>query len=330
MSLGQHAQRPALAGVIRSSLMVLFAFGLWGMIGLQALPAAAAGSSALTIAPAHGLAGSAITISGIGYGPTETVTLYWNCKVSPCTASPVLGTATTNTSGAFTGLAATVPAATPGKYDIAGLGATSADFAVKSFTVTAPKGAQATLTVTPTHGAPGTAATVSGVSFAASETVTFYWNCATSACASTTVLGSTTSSTTGAFSAVAITIPTTATAGKFDIGAKGATGDFAVKSYTVSLKPTLTATPTHVTSAGQLTLTGTGFGPNELVTFYWNCATKTCVGATVIGSVTTNASGAFSGVVVTIPTATVGATYAVGAKGGTTGAFVATDVKVVA
>jgi hypothetical protein len=239
----------------------------------------------------------------------------------------VLATTTTNATGAFTGLAATIPAAaTPGKYLIAGLGATSGDFTKKSFTVTAPKGPKASLTVAPTHGAPGSAAAVSGANFKASETVTFYWNCATSGCASTTVLGTTTSSALGAFSGVAITIPATTPGGKFTIGAKGAGGDFAAKSFTVS--PTFVASPAKVASGGQLTLSGTGFGANETVTFYWNCSVKPCTGATVLGTVVTDANGAFSGVVVTIPTATSGMTFAVAALGGTSGEFAVKDVKI--
>lgn len=327
MALWQGARRPLATSVRNAGFMVMFAFGLWGMMGLSAALAAAAGKSALTIAPAHGLAGATISVAGTSFGASELVTLYWNCSTSPCTGAMVLGSTTTDATGAFAGLSAKIPAAAAGKYHIAGLGATSGDFAIKSFTVTAAKAA---LTVAPTHGAPGTAATVSGLGFKATETVTFYWNCPTSACTSTTVLGSTTSDATGAFSAVAVTIPATATFGKYVIGAKGAGGDFAGKSFTVSLTPTVTATPARVTSGGQLTLSGTGFGPGELVTFYWNCNVKTCTGATALGSVTTDATGAFSGVVVTIPTATVGSTYAIGAKGGTTGAFAVADVKIIA
>jgi hypothetical protein len=91
---------------------------------------------ALSVTPTSGSPGSIATVVGTGYKAFESVTLLWNCAVSTCTSTPVLGTVQANANGVL-GLHVAIPtAATPGQaYTLGGLGA-SGTFATAAFTVT--------------------------------------------------------------------------------------------------------------------------------------------------------------------------------------------------
>lgn len=77
----------------------------------------------LFLNPSVGTVGSVVTVAGFGFGPRETVNLYWD---NPLT---FLGTATTNTDGTFRGGGAfsfTLPqAAPPGIGGVSAVGETT-------------------------------------------------------------------------------------------------------------------------------------------------------------------------------------------------------------
>jgi hypothetical protein len=95
---------------------------------------------ALAIAPSTGPKGSAATLSGAGYGAKELVTVSWKCSPTACSSPTTLGTATTDASVSFRGLAVTIPArgVTVGTtYSLRGQGRSSGARAYAQFTITA-------------------------------------------------------------------------------------------------------------------------------------------------------------------------------------------------
>jgi hypothetical protein len=88
--------------------------------------------------------------------------------------------------------------------------------------------------------------------------------------------------------------------------------------------PSLKLSKTSGSPGTTLTISGSGYGANETVTIKWNCASSTCSSSTVLGTVTTNSTGQFSGLSITIPSTATAGSYPIGGKGGTSGAF--TDV----
>jgi hypothetical protein len=91
------------------------------------------------ISPTSGPAGSAAMVSGMGYGPYESVTIRWDCgagQESQC-AGAILGTALTDENGTFSALLVTIPAgAISGSYEIGGKGGTTRLYADVTVSVT--------------------------------------------------------------------------------------------------------------------------------------------------------------------------------------------------
>ena len=221
-------------------------------------------------------------------------------------------TVTTTASGSAKFSVALSPTVPPGSV----VSATATDVAGNTSELSPCRGP---LTVSPVSGGQSSVAKVSGRGFGAGQTVTLLWNCATNACSGTTspVLGTVTTSSTGSFNGKAITVPT-APFGSYWIGARtGST--FATTQFNVV--PVLTIAPTSGTSGSSVTVSGTGYGPNEAVKVRWNCGTSACTGAVLL-TAQTGTNGNFSARA-TIPTASSG-TYPVGGKGGTSKAFTTT------
>jgi hypothetical protein len=93
------------------------------------------------------------------------------------------------------------------------------------------------------------------------------------------------------------------------------------------LVPALSIVPTSGHASAPATVSGTGFGANEVVHVLFNCAANPCAG-TPLGTAVANTAGSFSGLSVTIPaTATLGG-HTVGGIGATTGAVATTVLTV--
>ena len=173
---------------------------------------------------AHGTGhqGSTNGVSGFGFGANETVTAYW------LPGGIALGHGATNNVGSITSLTFTVPFSPTGTYYVYSVGQKSKAAAVSAFTLTPA------LSITPASGAHGSHASVVGTGFGAKETVTVKWDCASAACASTTVLGTAQANANGDLG-LGVTIPATATVGMHTSGAKGGTsGAFASAAYNVT------------------------------------------------------------------------------------------------
>jgi large repetitive protein len=153
--------------------------------------------------PNNGPQGATVSASGTGFASGESVTLYWSCTAKPCTGSPVLATVVADAGGAFSNVQFTVPTnAQAGVVKVGVLGTTN--FVTVNFTVTA------TLIIVPGSGAHGSAAKVSGTGFEPSAAITVSWNCSAASCPSPVTLATPTTDANGDFSAVSVTIPSSA------------------------------------------------------------------------------------------------------------------------
>lgn len=252
----------------------------------------------LTISPTKGNPGTSVTVSGVGYVPGETVSIYGGCKVAPC-SGPLLAATSADTAGNISGVSITIPSAGVGTYPIAGQGAaaTNPSFAFANFTVT-----NVAITLNSSSGPVGQTVTVSGTGFA-NASLSLYWD-STSSGVLKTVWANNTFSTT-------LAIPQGA-GGTHAVIARDTTGNQAQASFTV--------TPSGVLQSGSAgqgasdVFTAYGFGANETVDLYWNCS-NTCGSPTWTG--TSNASGT-ARIGFTVPTVLAG-TYTLLATGETSG-----------
>lgn len=92
---------------------------------------------ALRVLPLTGAPGSALAITGRGYGAHDLVTVRWGCDVEPesrC-AGTVLAAATTDATGAFSANASVPAGASPGPVEIGGKGSDPGVYADAGYTV---------------------------------------------------------------------------------------------------------------------------------------------------------------------------------------------------
>lgn len=172
--------------------------------------------------------GSQDVVKGTNFAAHETVKTYWN---STGAGGLLLGTSTTNSLGTFTAGQAvtfTTPLSPTGSYPIISVGQSSGGSYSTAVTL------HPTLTIAPSSGAHGTAATLAGTGYGAGESVAFKWNCSNPSCTSTLVLGTVLADSHGNFSGKGVTIPAAAV-GSYSIDGKGATsGAFANTTFNVT------------------------------------------------------------------------------------------------
>jgi hypothetical protein len=172
--------------------------------------------AALTLTPSSGPAGSKVLVKGGGFDASETVTVTYQ--------GTTVGTATTNSDGAFA-LHFVVPTGTGiGYTTVSASGGTSGIYASATFTVTPA------LKISPTTGTSGTVITVTGNHFTASNVVYLYWFDPSTGYY--TYFGTVNTSPNGSFT-VAITAPAGLTSGNtYDVqGYDGYTGIVAEAAF---------------------------------------------------------------------------------------------------
>jgi len=161
-------------------------------------------AASVVIAPTTGPPGTAITVSGSGFGANELIDVYFDA--TPMTLAVADG------SGSFAGAQIFVPSgAPPGSHTVVAVGRQSTRAGQVSFTVTPP--AAPALSLTPTSGAPKSKIVLSGSGFGANESVDLYFDTADLALVTTN--GS------GGFSAITLTVPASALPGEHWVTASG-------------------------------------------------------------------------------------------------------------
>jgi hypothetical protein len=191
-------------------------------------------------APAVADPGDPVTISGTGFAVSSTVDI----TLGP---AQVAASIPTTSKGSFS-VRITVPGSIPaGSTTIVAIDAYGTD-ASTHFLITSDAPA---IALSPTSGRPGSAFSVSGANFAASETVSIFWD--------GTLLATRTANSTGHFGATP-TVPGQAAAGAHTVLAQGATGDGASATFTVVV-PTIQVSPSSAPRYATVQVSGSSFTP---------------------------------------------------------------------
>jgi hypothetical protein len=267
-------------------------------------------STAITVAPGQGPVGATVTVSGTGFSVSSSLSslVFDGVTIAACTA----GSLATDSGGAFSCTFA-VPSGTSGSTvtatDPGGQSASG------TFLVTTPA-----IGVAPGQGPVGSTVVVSGTGFSVSSPVAVTFDgVAGPACAS----GSFTTDAGGAFSCT-MAVPS-GTAGTtvqgVDTGGSSATGSFTVTTVAIAVAPG------QGPVGASVTVSGTGYSVlTPLASLVFDGQS---VGSCSSGSLTTDASGAFS-CTFAVPTGTSGTTVTATDAGGqsATSAFTVTPLLV--
>ena len=250
---------------------------------LPALPVLAA--AFVTLDVFSGLPGT-VQVSGGGWSPGETVSVYLG-SVSGAPAA----TAPAGSGGSFGPLAVPIPANTPpGPLSVIALGSVSGEPQLNSFYV---QPYLPGITVAGGGNTPGSSLLIHGQGYAANETVRFTLNGAD--------MGQTTADVGGAFSGTA-TVPFVP-AGNYLVRAEGQSSraESSAYFYVGGFYPGITPSAYYILPTQALNFTGSGFAPGETVQI-------TVDGSqTPLGAITADSSGSFSSAgAVTIPLSLAG------------------------
>jgi len=232
-----------------------------------------------------GYVGDSVVVTGTGFAASSTVTIYFG--------TAAMTTASTTTSGTFSNATFTVPESYRGSHQVKGTD-TGGDSPNVSFT-TQPK-----IVVSPLSGTVGGQITVGGTGFAASSVLTIYID--------DEIEHTTQTNSVGTFANTTLTIPESRQ-GSHTVKARDASANQATASFTVS--PVIAIDPTSGTSGNEVTIGGTGFRPNTVITVSFNAVAI----ATTPSPVTSNSKGSFSASF-PIPAAS-GGTHQISASDGT-------------
>jgi hypothetical protein len=157
-----------------------------------------------SVNPASGFPGTTVTLTGSGFGASETINVYtFNGN-----KNVLLGTGTSDGTGSVSATAR-VPSASWGLYSLVAIGQTSGTTGVALFSMT-PR-----LVANPKTGSAGSTFALSGFGYGAGETVNVFWN------TPQTSLGLATADSSGHFSLNNLTIPTGAPIGDNIVIGKG-------------------------------------------------------------------------------------------------------------
>lgn len=247
----------------------------------------------LNLNPSSGRIGSSVTVSGQQFSYSSAINIYFDTQE--------VATAQSDSSGRLASTVFTVPTAVAGVHTITAVDADD-NSGTATFTVLAP-----TLSLTPNSGFVGTQVTVSGTNFNPSSTVTITFDGATVATTTATSSG---------------TLPTGGSAPKFTVqtinaGSHTISANDGVNSVsaTFTVNPSIVINPTSGprNSPNTITVSGTGFAANSIVTIKFEGNLQ----STTPTPVPTDNLGSFSAITFTVTP---------GGKNGATHTVTATDL----
>lgn len=182
--------------------------------------------ASIIVSPSSGQVGSLVIIEGTGFEPDQRITMTIDdIELEMTMATPL----TTDETGDFPAIAATIPDIEPDEYEIS-VTDDSGNSAVTAFTVEGAvevpeETAVASITSTPNVGPSGSEVTVDGTGFGARENITFAFD-------GNPLNASVTADNLGSFSATAM-IPVDASSGDHEISASDISGNTATATFTV-------------------------------------------------------------------------------------------------
>jgi len=206
---------------------------------------------------ATGRAGTAVTVTGTGFAPSNTVSIKFDAVT--------LVSAPTDPIGGFTQVI-TVPNAPAGSYLISAIDPLGAA-ASAAFTVTP------LITLSPSSGVVGTVLTINGAGFTASSSIVLTF----AGTSMTTTPLSITTDPYGAFTA-SFAAPNNPTGG-WSVRAQDSNGLQSVATYTITTKLTLSSTTGTVGTV--VTAKGAGFAAGSQVTLTFDAQTLTTIPSTI-------------------------------------------------
>jgi hypothetical protein len=197
----------------------------------------------ITLNDSDGYVGDPITMTGTIF-TAGTATIYFGAAT--------WGTVSVPASGNFTKYL-TIPAAANGDYTIKVTDYSGYDSNSVTYTV------YEKITISPATGAVGSTTVVTGTGFAASTTVSFFFNDVATG-------GTATTDTNGGFT-YSLTIPSVSS-GSHIIRAQDSAGNSDMKTYTISQK--ITVSPASGNVGSGITISGSGYSPGSVVTFFFD------------------------------------------------------------
>ena len=233
----------------------------------------------VAISTASGISGDQVTVSGDGFYPTTTITIYFdNTALTPVSA------VTSDAYGRFYDAVITIPQSYGGNHTV-----TASDFGGMSAGATfkiIPK-----MTLSTGTGAVGSSVTISGTGFAPSSTLSFSID-------ETVISTSASTNSSGNFSNVAITIPAIS-GGSHTLLVKDGSGNSLTVDFTVTAAMTVSATNGSVDT--NVAIIGKGFLPSSSITVLYDGSSIT----TTSGLLASDANGSFN-TSIQIPASTTG------------------------
>ncbi len=202
----------------------------------------------ITLAPTSGGPGTAVDVTGSGFGASEPITVSFD-------GTQVASSGTTS-AGTLTGLAFSVPnPAAAGAHSVVVRGTTSGLTQSATFTVTS----QATIALAPTTGGPGATVVINGSNFGASQPVTVSVDGLQVASGAT--------SSVGAVANLSFKMPNPVAAGPHTVVVRGtASGRMASATFTIIGEPGIVLSPTNGVPGTTVAINGFGFGASQPVT----------------------------------------------------------------
>lgn len=249
-----------------------------------------------------------ITVTGSGFGNGELLNIYLDNSGN----FPLISTST-DAAGKFS-TQFTIPQAVGGAHTIFAQGFTS------GIVSTAPLYIYSSAKLQHTQGKQGSQNVITGYGFAANESVLAYWSSA----GTNTLLGTSTANVLGTSKLTFTTL--IKPVGTYSLYLVGQTsGNQAFTSF--KIVPALSIAPVSGARGSSATITGTGYGANELVTVKWDCGSATCASTLTLVTVKADGNGNFT-VAVKIPTGTTIGKHTIGGTGQTSKKFASTIYKV--
>jgi hypothetical protein len=226
----------------------------------------------ITLNPTTGNTGTIITVTGTTFLPNSPLVVSYD--------GVTVATTTSTFTGALpAGLFFAAPASTYGSHSVTVTDGFS-NSATATFSITS------SISISPANGPVGTTVLITGQGFAGTSTITVTFNGAGVSTAPSSVV----SDSFGSFSCTT-TVPA-ATAGAKTIRATDVSSHFASATFTVTT-PSITLNPTGGSVGTSITVTGSNFIPNSLITIKYD----TIVQSTSPSTVTATSSGSFSGTI---------------------------------
>ncbi len=228
----------------------------------------------ITLDSTSGRSGSQVKISGSGFKASSSISILFDAIV--------VGSVVSDTSGGFANVGVTIPTGSQGKYTVTGKDILATSPGV-SLNVSLPE-----ISLSHSSGHVGDTIRLIGSGFSAGATVTILFDAVS--------VGTVVADSGGSFTNASVTVPT-GSRGKITVTGKDSLGASEGVTFTVA-PPEITLGQGSGRVGESFTVSGSGFKPDSPITILFDSLN--------VGSVTADASGAFSNADMTVPSGSRG------------------------